>query len=286
LPPTVEPTLQPTLQPTPEPQPLIKMPHSTFINIGETVSWSLHGFHNRTGRTVTEFAVVDIPREGLHFVSGELPAFYNGEGITYDIRYRVAGSSEWRTFASGIDASQPFSFSFTQPGDIYYTDIGLFFGTVPAYFGLGDVITYMFYVSHAPNNELINRFFVMHSDAMYDGDSPYVPTLVIPGGNNPAEPPTPNANANGNGQNSLFPDGDFWIEIGDDNVPLGSWRFDEEEWVFYVFDEEVPLAGMPLTKGSCRKNMYAILGSISFTIASIALFKIKRARKFANNLYS
>ena len=90
--------------------------------------------------------------------------------MTYDIRYRVYGSNEWRTFATGVDASQPFEFSLPQPGNLYYTHIGFFFGDVPANFGLNNQIRVYFVVgADAPNNLLVNRFVVSYTNGEREG---------------------------------------------------------------------------------------------------------------------
>jgi len=174
------------------------------VPVGGTVYWTLHGFHNRTGAAVNGFAIVDMPGVGLNFVSGSIPAFTNSAGVTYDVRYMVQGSNVWRTLVSGVNASAPFTFALPQPGDLHYTDIGLFFGTVPAYFGLGDTITFTFVAGNsAPNNELVNHFIVLHGGGNATGYSPYVPILRPPVGGGQTQPPN----------------GDFGLD--DQGVPLG-----------------------------------------------------------------
>jgi hypothetical protein len=46
--------------------------------------------------------------------------------------------------------------------------------------------------------------------------------------------------------NSVVPDGDGYIELDEDGVPLGRWEWcpDEEFW---IFDDATPLADMPAT---------------------------------------
>jgi len=121
-------------------QELVKRPDRMLVSVGETINWTLRGFHNPVDGTVADFTIIDMPGRGLNFQSGRLPAFTNGEGVTYDIRYIVTGSDQWRTHATGVDASRPFTFSLPQPGNLHYTDIGIFFGDVPAGFGLGNEI--------------------------------------------------------------------------------------------------------------------------------------------------
>jgi len=158
------------------------MPDRLFVSVGEIINWTLRGFHNPIGGEVADFAIIDIPGLGLNFQSGSIPAFANGAGITYEIRYRVAGSNVWFVHATGIDASQPFTFNLPQPGNLHYTEIGLFFGNVPAGFGLGNEIVLGFITGdNAPNNTLINRFLIRFYDIELEGDSPERPIVVTPG---------------------------------------------------------------------------------------------------------
>jgi len=157
----------------------VKTPSATTASPGDTISWTLRGFHNRSGEAVTDFTVVDMPGVGLNFQSATIPAFTNGAGITFEVRYTVAGSNEWRVYQTGIDASQPFTFSLPQSGNLHYTNIALYFGDVPAYFALGDEIVMTFIVgATAPNNTLVNRFAVMYGNTEREGGSPDNPTLT------------------------------------------------------------------------------------------------------------
>jgi len=156
---------------TPPPPPaLIKNPDNRYVYVGDYIDWTLRNIHNYTSGAVANFSIVDMPGRGLNFASGRLPAFTNGTGITFDIRYTVAGSDAWHTYATGIDASQPFTFSLPQPGNLHYTNIGFFFGTVPAGFALGNEIVLTFLVSNdAPNNVLINRFALRYDNIAREG---------------------------------------------------------------------------------------------------------------------
>jgi uncharacterized repeat protein (TIGR01451 family) len=159
---------------------LVKLPDRSQLVIGELINWTLRGFHNPTGHAVSNFAIVDVPGRGLNFQSGRLPAFTNGEGITYEIRYRIAGG-EWQVHATDINAAEPFNFSLPQPGNIFYSHVGLFFGDVPAGFALGNEITYTFITTaEAPNNILINNFLIMFDEEEVPGSSPERPVVVPP----------------------------------------------------------------------------------------------------------
>ena len=150
-------------------------------HVGDTIHWTLSGIHNPLGSAVTDFSIIDLPGLGLNFVSGSLPAFTNGSGITYDVRYRVAGSTQWRTHAQGVNAAAPFNFSLPQPGNLRYTEIRFDFGTVPAGFGMGNEIVLTFRVGdNAPNNLLVNNFLVAHNNITRHGESPYTPVVIVP----------------------------------------------------------------------------------------------------------
>jgi len=177
---------------------MIKRPDRMVTHVGETINWTLRGFHNPTGNTVANFTLVDTPGRGLNFRTGSLPAFTNGAGITYEIRYTVAGSNQWNVLISGVDASRPFTFSLPQPGNRQYTAIGFFFGTVPAGFALGNEITLTFVVgNNAPNNMLVNNFWISYDNIRRDGESPDIPIVIIP------------------------PNNDDYLDLGDGNVPMG-----------------------------------------------------------------
>ena len=49
--------------------------------------------------------------------------------------------------------------------------------------------------------------------------------------------------------NRLIPDGDGWIEIDEDGVPLGRWEWNDEEEM-WIFDEDIPLGSIPNTGDS------------------------------------
>jgi len=152
------------------------------------VDWTLSNFHNRSGATASNFTIVDLPGRGLNFASGRMPAFTNGAGITYDIRFTLPGSDTWHTLVSGVDASQPFNFSVPIPGSVYYTAIGFFFGTVPANFGWGNNIVLTFVLSDdVVGNTVTNRFIVNYGTTSREGSGTV--NVNRPGGNNPSTPP-------------------------------------------------------------------------------------------------
>jgi uncharacterized repeat protein (TIGR01451 family) len=169
---------------------LVKNPDRTVVRIGETIDWTLRGFHNPTGQAVDSFTIMDMPGVGLNFQRGVLPAFAGGAGITYEIRYTVQGSHQVHTLATGVDAGAPFTFTLPQPGNLYYTSIEFYFGTVPAGFGLGSEIVLTFVVgSGAPNNTLVNHFWISYNHIERPGSSPDRPVVLPP--DVPGTPGTP-----------------------------------------------------------------------------------------------
>jgi len=209
------------------------------VYVGDTIDWTLFGFHNRTGETVHGFTIVDMPGRGLNFASGSMPAFTNGTGITYDIQYRVSGSTQWHTLIQGVNAAAPFTFSLPQPGNLHYSQIRFVFGTVPANFALGNTIVLTFIVGDdAPNNTLINHFIVSHNGGNTPGESPYRPIVIIP-------PP------NVNGNHTLVPNGngDGYYELDGDNIPLGQWTWNgnSNQWQFGPLQRPATVGLLPQT---------------------------------------
>jgi len=172
-------------------QGLVKNPDRMVVSVGDTINWTLRGFHNPRDVAVTNFAIIDMPSAGLNFTSASLPAFTNAAGVTFDVRYRVNNGS-WQTHAENVPANAPFTFSLPQPGNLHYTHIGLFFGDVPVGFGLGDEMVFSFIVSaDAPDNVLINNFLRMYNDRENEGISPDRPIITTPGGGGQGTPTTP-----------------------------------------------------------------------------------------------
>ena len=210
---------------------LIKLPDRTTTQIGDTISWTLKGFHNPTNYGVTNFAIVDTPGRGLNFQSGRLPAFTVGSGITYDIFYSVDGDDTWRTYRYGVDASRPYSFSLPQDGNTFYSGIKFYFGDVPVGFGLGNEIVMTFVVGYgAPNNQLVNRFFLLYNENEKEGKNPDKPTVLSP--DNYAA-----TNGEASEYNGYYAIHDSeYFEIGGPNVPLGG---------FYIYGySDVPQTGV------------------------------------------
>ena len=74
-----------------------------------------------------------------------------------------------------------------------------------------------------------------------DPKDPPTEPPYIPGGTDPNKPPNPTEPGH-----PLIPDGDGWIELDDDGIPLGRWEWGPDgEW---IFDRFPPLGGMPKTR--------------------------------------
>ena len=166
---------------TSEQQALIKVPDKMTVYVGDTINWTLRGFHNRSGSDATNFSIMDIPGGGLNFAAGSLPAFAGGAGVTFEIRYTIAGSDAVHIHSTGNDASQPLTFNLPQSGDLHYTSIEFYFGDVPAYFGLNNEIVLTFVVgSDTPSSQLVNNFVVSYNGTPNQGLSPYRPVVTTP----------------------------------------------------------------------------------------------------------
>ena len=199
---------------------LIKLPDRQTTQVGDKINWTLKGFHNPMDFGVTNFAIVDTPGLGLNFQSGRLPAFTNGSGITYDIFYSIYGDDTWRTHNVGIDASRSFYFNFPQDGSTFYSGIKFCFGDVPVGFGLGNEIVLTFIVGYgAPNNQLVNRFFLLYNEKEIEGKNPDKPTVLYPGRDSGSS--AYEASEDG----SYYATRDYeYLEIGDISVPLGGFE--------------------------------------------------------------
>jgi hypothetical protein len=110
------------------------------------------------------------------------------------------------------------------------------------------------------------------------------PDPATPGGSDPSVPPVPNDPGN-----TLIPFIDenedlFFIELNDEDVPLGSWFYDDDEDVlFWIFDEDIPLGfldlidDMPET-GSVPIHHYVMLLGFVLVGAGLVVLYIDRYR--------
>ena len=97
----------------------------------------------------------------------------------------------------------------------------------------------------------------------------------VPGGTDPVMPPNPSVPGN-----MLIPDGDGWLELDENGVPLGSWAWDNEEDM-WIFDEDIPLGNLPQTgdNGMGITTLLLLLGlsllGIGVTLRSKKSYKSK-----------
>ena len=96
-----------------------------------------------------------------------------------------------------------------------------------------------------------------------------------PGGADPDIPPNPSVPGH-----ELIADGDGWIELDDDGVPLGRWDWDPDEEM-WIFDEFPPLAGLlPKTADTAAPMQLFIwlVFSLSGMGAILQIFTRKRGK--------
>jgi LPXTG-motif cell wall-anchored protein len=68
----------------------------------------------------------------------------------------------------------------------------------------------------------------------------------------------------------VWNDDGYWIELDEDGIPLGIWKWDpeEEEW---IFDDEIPLGNMPKTDGSQLPAFMLIILGLGMILAGFFL---------------
>ena len=88
------------------------------------------------------FKITDYPAPGMRLVSGQIPAFELGGGVTYTILCKTPGSQVNKVLAEGISAASPYKLN--NPSREIWSEITLYFGNVPVGFGKGAQITYTF----------------------------------------------------------------------------------------------------------------------------------------------
>jgi len=101
---------------------------------------------------VSHFRIINRATIGLRFLDGEIPAFTNGDGRYYTIRYRTNLHPLQRTLESNVYAGRPHRFaSPTLQDNEVITEISIELSTIPAGFWLDDVIVYRFEVLDSSN---------------------------------------------------------------------------------------------------------------------------------------
>ena len=103
-----------------------------------------------------------------------------------------------------------------------------------------------------------------------DNDSDENPTTTTPP-TNPQPPIIP--------EHTLIPDGDGWIELDENGVPLGRWGWDPDEEM-WIFDDDVPRGSLPQTGSGLPPSLYVLLlGLLSAGLGIALRFGISRRHK-------
>ena len=111
-----------------------------------------------------------------------------------------------------------------------------------------------------------------YDDGDPDGQDVLVETPE-PGGTDISVPPVPTSPGN-----TLVEDGDGWIELDEDGVPLGRWSYDPDEDM-WLFDPFPPLAGaLPQTGIGAQAHMLLMLG-LYLTGVGVIVKSRERKRK-------
>ena len=92
----------------------------------------------------------------------------------------------------------------------------------------------------------------------------------------PVDPPGPNTP-----RGSIVSDGDGWLEIGEDGVPLGRWNWDEEEQK-WIFDEFPPLSDVP--RAGYQEDLMTLGAIIIFALGFGILIELAYLRRMAKNM--
>lgn len=138
-----------------------KTPSAKNVGLGDSVNYTLKGIGNPYGDTVYQYSIADIPPKELMLVSGKLPAFTKGDGITYKILYNTNLANDNVLF-EGLSAEIPYDFNMKSLGEgEYLTSVFVVFDEVPADFARGNEIVYNFQVTQSPENEkIVNKGYI------------------------------------------------------------------------------------------------------------------------------
>lgn len=141
----------------------LKTPNKEYVNEGDTVDYTISGFHNRHNETVTNYSIIDYIPKGLEFEKAQFPAFTKGKGYTYTVSYK--SNKGVKVLHKNVDASK--SFTVQAPtlanGEVMEQFI-VKFSQVPEGFGVNDKIVYTFRVqNNPPTTELKNKAGVGYS---------------------------------------------------------------------------------------------------------------------------
>lgn len=137
----------------------VKLPDVKSVSPGQLVNYTFSGFANKWETGLEKYTIIDKPDKGLDFVSAKLPAFTNGNGVTYKVIYNTnKGGIKDYVLADNIDAGKEYTVKApTLANGEYITMISIEFGAVPAGFAAGDTFTMSFRVwDNPPAGRLTN----------------------------------------------------------------------------------------------------------------------------------
>ena len=135
-----------------------KIPTRTNVRVGDIIDYIFTGFSNPYSDSLENYQIIDNPPVGLKFISGNIPAFANGEGLIYDILYSTI-DGENGIIASNVDAGSSFTFNAPETSS-HISAIIIRFASVPKGFGEGNSISYRFQIMDSPANELVNKGYL------------------------------------------------------------------------------------------------------------------------------
>ncbi len=153
----IEPT-NPQEPKAPEKEVFTKIPTKTNVREGDIIDYMFTGFANPHSRSVQDYQIIDIAPVGMEFVSGKIPAFTSGEGITYTISYQTVAGKDV-IIKEGVDATKEYNFNAPKTSS-HISEIKLFFKEVPANFGKNNTIAYRFEVGKTNQKVLVNKGLV------------------------------------------------------------------------------------------------------------------------------
>jgi len=120
----------------------------------DILEFILSGAGNPVNRNIRQFRIINRLSVGLQFLSGEIPAFTNGQGLVYTVKYRTNMTDSLRVMASNVPADSTFSLSPPQLNNgEYIIEIIIEFDTAPAGLRMDDTIIYRFTASNQNNVE-------------------------------------------------------------------------------------------------------------------------------------
>ncbi|MCL2838989.1 MAG: InlB B-repeat-containing protein [Oscillospiraceae bacterium] len=164
--PTIEPETEEEYIVTELPQ-IIEEPTASEEDVEATqpiVEFTLTDVGNPVAGNVRRFKIINTSSPGLQFLSGTIPAFTNGNGIFYTVRYLTNLNNSPRIMASNVPADRPFSLLPPQlmNGEIV-TEIIIEFDMIPAGFRMGNTIVYRFIVLN--ENNIVSHWDITSGEA-------------------------------------------------------------------------------------------------------------------------